>query len=112
MFTFIEELMHRGRDQCPEVFFCWGLATSKNLFAIKFLERAIQDIGLKVCISFSREDSSVVVDNGKIRVVEGRKVVAFSLPGAYRLFVQETDLIWMWFRSYLFLWVHGYHLSV
>jgi sulfite reductase alpha subunit-like flavoprotein len=74
MLAFLEELLHRRRvDQCPEVFFCWGLAKSKNLFGLSLLSRAIKQIGLKLCISFSREDSYVEVVDDDIKVVPGIK---------------------------------------
>jgi len=73
MFAFIEELLARGRDSCPEVFFCWGLASSTNLFGLPLLERAVREIGLKVCISFSREENTVKIEDGKILVIPGRQ---------------------------------------
>lgn len=73
MFAFIEELLARGRDKCPEVFFCWGLASPSNLFGVPLLEQAIKSIGLKVCISFSREAKTVKIQDGKITIVPGRQ---------------------------------------
>jgi sulfite reductase alpha subunit-like flavoprotein len=73
MLAFIEELLTRGRDICPQVYFCWGLAAPQNLFGQHLLERAIREIGLKVCISFSREAQTVKLEEGKITIVPGRQ---------------------------------------
>lgn len=72
MFAFLEELLSRER-KCPEIIFCWGLAKGENLFGVPLLERAIQEIGLKLCVSFSREQKTVEVNNGRITVVPGRR---------------------------------------
>lgn len=73
MFAFLEELLSRKDEKIRNVYFCWGLPSPSNLFGIPLLERAIDQIGLKFCISFSREARTVEVHNGKITIVPGQQ---------------------------------------
>lgn len=77
MFAFIEEILNRVASgvtvKLPEVFFCWGLAGPGDMFGVPLLERAVREIGLKLCVSFSRHHKRVRVKDGKIEVVRGRR---------------------------------------
>ena len=61
MFAFLEELLRRGPGACPEVLMCWGLAKPENMFGHELLARAVEEIGLKLLVSFSRADNALRV---------------------------------------------------
>ncbi|CAB9521937.1 expressed unknown protein [Seminavis robusta] len=74
MFAFLEELLDRGKNDCPgQIYFYWGLRYSRNLFGVPLLERAMEELGVQVFISFSGEMKAANTDEGRIRIVTGRK---------------------------------------
>lgn len=71
----MQELLDRDISDCPrEVYFFWGLRETKNLIWLPLLSKAVKNIGLRLCVSFSGEFKTVEADSyGNLHVVDGRK---------------------------------------
>jgi len=73
--AFLEELLDRDiNDRPKEIYFCWGLRNTRSLIWLPILSKAIKQMGLQLCITFSGEPKRVKTDSdGNIEIVDGKK---------------------------------------